>query len=257
MKNKIWKSFVTLAAVAVLTAMGIVGYTIVHYLRTSPRFAVQSVLVEGLNRVEDSHVYRQARLPDDANIFSVDLAGVRERVERLKWVRFATVQRVLPGTISIKVFERSPVGLGRVGNEIVQFDAFAQLLNRDSGGGAAFPILDGLSEDEPEGNQKKVDLYLRIMEELHGKDELSEVHINDDLEVSVVSQSEPILVTLGAEKFRERWGHYLQLRTKIRTEYPDTVQVDFRFKNQAILRANPDVPDDEQKVLWDVEKKSL
>ncbi|HET9216601.1 MAG TPA: FtsQ-type POTRA domain-containing protein [Terriglobia bacterium] len=257
MKNKIWKSFVTVAAVAVLIAVGMVGYTIVHYLRTSPRFAVQSVLVEGLNRVEDSHVYKQARLPDDANIFSVDLAGVRQRVERLKWVRFATVQRVLPGTISIKVFERSPVGLARVGNEIFQFDAFAQLLSRDSGGGAEFPILDGLSEDEPGGNQKKVDLYLRIMEELHGKDELSEVHINDDLEVSVVSQSEPILVTLGAEKFRERWGHYLQLRTKIRTEYPDTVQVDFRFKNQAILRANPDAPDDEQKVLWDAEKKSL
>jgi hypothetical protein len=95
------------------------------------------------------------------------------------------------------------------------------------------------------------------MEDLHGKEELSEVHINDDLEVSVVSQSEPILVTLGTEKFRERWGQYLQLRTKIQTEYPDTVQVDFRFRNQAILRAKADAPDDEQKVVWDAEKKSL
>ena len=37
----------------------------------------------------------------------------------------------------------------------------------------------------PEANQKKVDLYLRIMEELHGQSELSEIHINDAVEVSV------------------------------------------------------------------------
>jgi cell division protein FtsQ len=257
MKNKIWKSVVTVAGAAVLTVVGIAGYTVVHYLRTSPRFAVRSVLVEGLNRVEDTHVYKQAKLPDDVNVFSVDLEGVRQRVEKLKWVRFATVQRVLPGTISIKVLERSPVGLARVGNEIVQFDAHAELLSRDRGGGASFPVLDGLMLDDTQRNQKKVDLYLRIMEDLHGKEELSEVHINDDLEVSVVSQSEPILVTLGTEKFRERWGQYLQLRTKIQTEYPDTVQVDFRFRNQAILRAKADAPDDEQKVVWDAEKKSL
>ena len=105
-------------------------------------------------------------------------------------------------------------------------------------------------------NQKKVDLYLQIMGDLHGRDELSEVQIDDDFEVSVISQHEPVLVTLGADHFRDRWGQYLQLRTKIQTEYPDTVQVDFRFKNQAILRTKVDAPD-EQKVVWDTEKKSL
>ena len=255
MKNKIWKSFLVTVALVVVSVAGVVTYTVVHYLRTSPRFAIRSVVVQGLNRLEDSHVYRQARLPDDANIFSIDLNALRERVEQLKWVRFATVQRVLPGRISIKVVERTPVGLARINNEIFQFDAQAELLSRDRGGGASFPILDGLDADDTVENQKKVDLYLRIMEELHGKDELSQVHINAALEVSVVSQSEPILVTLGAEKFRERWGQYLQLRTKIRTEYPETVQVDFRFKGQAILR-KADAPD-EQKVVWDAEKKSL
>jgi len=256
MKNKIWKSFLVVTAVVVLVVTGVVGYTIIHYLRTSPRFAVRSVNVQGLNRVEDTHVYRQAKLPDDANIFSIELNAVRERVEKLKWVRFATVQRVLPGTISIKVVERTPVGLARIGNEIFQFDAHSELLSLDREGGADFPILDGLDVDDAKVNQKKVDLYLKIMEDLHGKDELSQIHITDALEVSVVSQSEPILVTLGSEKFRERWGQYLQLRTKIRMEYPDTVQVDFRFKNQAILRARVDAPD-EEKVVWDAEKKSL
>ena len=256
MKTKIWKGIVLVSAVAVLGVVAYAGYAIVHYMRTSPRFAVRTVSVMGLNRVEEGHVLRQAGLKGSANVFSVDLQDVRQRVEGLKWVRFATVQRLLPDTIAIKIVERTPVGLARIRGEIFQFDAQAELLNRDRGAGADFPILYGLTFDGVEMNQKKVDLYLQIMGDLHGRDELSEVQIDDDFEVSVISQHEPVLVTLGADHFRDRWGQYLQLRTKIQTEYPDTVQVDFRFKNQAILRTKVDAPD-EQKVVWDTEKRSL
>ena len=260
MKIKVWKWIVLVSAAAVLSVVGYAGYTIVHYMRTSPRFAVQTVSVVGLNRVEQKHVLGQAGMEAAANVFSVDLEEVRQRVEGLKWVRFATVQRLLPDTIAIKIVERTPVGLARIRGEIFQFDAEAELLNRDRGAGADFPILHGLT-DEPELNRKKVALYIQIMEELHGKDELSEVQIDDALEVSVISLHEPVLVTLGADHFRDRWGMYLQLRTKIQTEYPETVQVDFRFRDQAILRTTVDgAPDDEQKVqkvIWDTEKKSL
>jgi cell division protein FtsQ len=253
MKTKIWKGIVLVSAVVVLSVVAYAGYAIVHYMRTSPRFAVRTVSVMGLNRVEEGHVLRQAGVKGSANVFSVDLEGVRERVEGLKWVRFATVQRLLPDTIAIKIVERSPVGLARIGGEIFQFDAEAEVLSRDRGRGADFPILHGLDFDDAEMNRKKVDLYLQIMTDLHGKDDLSEIQIDDALEVSVISQHEPLLVTLGADHFRDRWGQYLQLRQKILTEFPDTVQVDLRFRNQAILRSAPD----EQKVVWDTEKKSL
>src|SRR4029079_1709848 len=112
----------------------------------------------------------------------------------------------------------------------------------DRGTGVNFPILDGLRVDDTEANQKKIAIYLRIMDDLHGKNELSEVRINDAGEVSVVSQSEPLLVDLGADDFRARWGLYLQLRTKIQREHPETVEEDFRFKNQAILKTKIDAP---------------
>jgi hypothetical protein len=76
------------------------------------------------------------------------------------------------------------------------------------------------------------------------------------MEVSVISLTEPLLVNLGTEDYRNRWGLFLQWRTRIQREYPDTVQVDFRFKNQVILKTSPDDPD-EQKVVWDAKRKSL
>lgn len=256
MKGRIWKSLV---AVSMLAALGVFGwgtYTAVHYLRTSSRFEIRNVSVVGLKRVEVNQILSRAELPDRANVFSIDLENVRERVEGLKWVRFATVQRVLPDTIGIQIVEREPVGLARIRGGILQFDAEGELLEQDRGSGVNFPILDGLKAKDTEGNRKKVALYLKIMEDLHGQSELSEVHINDDGEVSVVSLSEPLLVNLGASDFRTRWAHYLQLRTRIQQDYPDAAQVDFRFKDQVILKMKPDASD-EQKVVWDAGKKSL
>lgn len=256
MKGKFWKGLLVVAVVAGSGIVTLVGYTAMNYLYTSPRFEVKRLSVVGLKRVEQTQVLAQVGLQDPTNVFSVDLEQVRLRIEGLKWVRFATVQRVLPDTLSIKIAERQPVGLARIRGVIYQFDEQAELLNQDRGAGVHFPILDGLKIDDAESNQKKIDLYRRIMDDLHGQNELSEIHINDEGEVSVVSLSEPLLVNLGSDQFRARWGHYLQLRTQIQREYPDTVQVDFRFKNQVILKARPDAPD-EQKVVWDAEKRSL
>jgi cell division protein FtsQ len=257
MKAKIWKSFVAICAIAALIAVGYGSYTIIHYARTSPRFEIKSVEVAGLKRVEQTQVLAQARLPDEANVFSINLDEVRERVEGLKWVRFANVKRVLPDKIAISIVERQPVGLARVRKMILQFDTEAELLDRDHGTGMTAPILDGLNPNDREGNKKKVKLYTRILEELHGPSDLSEVHISDSGEVSVVSLNEPLLVKLGKENFRARWGTYLQVRRKIQQDFPETVQVDLRFTDP-ILKMKQDTPEDhEEKVLWGEEKKSL
>lgn len=256
MKGTVWKSLVAVLTLVMLGVVGWGSYTMVHYLRTSPRLEIKKVSVVGLKRVEVHQVLSRAGLPDGANVFSVSLEEVRERVEGLKWVRFATVQRVLPDTIGIKIVERQPVGLARMRGSILQFDVEGELLEQDRGSGVNFPILDGLKAKDNEGNQMKVALYLKIMEDLHGQSELSEIHINDEGEVSVVSLTEPLLVKLGASDFRTRWARYLQLRTRIQQDYPDAVQVDFRFKDQVILKMNPDAPD-EQKVVWDAGKRSL
>jgi len=258
MKAKIWKSFITVCAIALLTVVGYGSYTVIHYVRTSPRFEIKKIEVAGLKRVEETQVLAQAHLPDDANVFAVNLDELRERVEALKWVRFANVKRVLPDKIAINIVERQPVGLARVRKQVLQFDTEAELLDRDHGTGMNAPILDGLKPNDREGNKKKVVIYSRILEELHGQSDLSEIHINDDGEVSVVSLNEPVLVNLGKEDFRTRWGMYLRLRSQIQRDYPDAVQVDFRFANQVVLKMKPDTSDDhEEKVVWGVEKKSL
>jgi cell division septal protein FtsQ len=259
MKAKLVRSLQVAFIVVSLGGLCLATRAIVQYLATAPRFEVKSLAVAGvdgpLKRVSEDQITAQAGFEVGTNVFRVDLDAIRERVERLQWVRYAIVQRVLPDQIIIKVVEREPIGLARIRREVYQFDVDAMILEPDATATDGFPILDGLRSGEKERNVAKVEVYRKVLEEL-GQTELSEVHINDSNEVSVVSASDPMIVSLGTSEFRTRWIKYLQLKAQINEQYPQAVKVDLRFKNQVIVSMKDDQESGEQ-MVWDGAKKTL
>jgi cell division protein FtsQ len=254
MKAKIWKGLQVVTIVVALSLLGGISYTAAQYLRTSPRFEVKKVLVLGWKRVTETQVLTQADVPDKSNVFSVDLEAIRARVEHMEWVRYAIVQRVFPDTIAIKIVEREPVGLARFRGKVYQFDTDAAILDFDASTGVNFPILDGLKPNDRAGNLRRVGLYSRVLLDLRSQSELSEIHINETGEVSVVVSGEPLLINLGVGDFHSKWLRYLEAKPEIQ-QHPEVVEVDLRFKD-TILKPGADTAD-EEKVIWDVAKKSL
>ena len=92
-------------------------YSAISYLGVAPRFEVKKLAVSGLKRVEENQIIAKAGFDVGTNVFRVNLAEIRKRVEELQWVRHAIVQRVLPDQIMIKVIEREPIGLARIRGE--------------------------------------------------------------------------------------------------------------------------------------------
>src|SRR5262249_8730827 len=129
------------------------------------------------------------------------------------------------------------------------------ILDVDGASVPTFPILDGLRLRDLNANAKKVAIYRNVLDEL-GQSDLSEVHINDVGEVSVVSANDPMIVTLGNSDYRLRWIKFQQLKSQIQQQYPQAVKVDLRFKNQVIVRMKDDEKSSEQ-VVWGGEKKTL
>ena len=240
-------------AVAALAGLCWGAYKTVFYLTTAPRFEVQKLSVSGLNRVDENEVLGKAGFELGANVFRVKLGDIRERVEELPWVRHALVERVLPDQIIIKIIEREPIGLARIGGETYQFDIDAKILDPHPVS-SSFPILDGLRPGDRKGNLKKVEAYRQVLEDL-GQTALSEIHISDSGEVTVVSASDPLTINLGAADFRSRWVKYLQLKPQIQQQYPQAVRVDLRFKNQVIVRMRED--DSGESIVWDAKKSTL
>jgi cell division protein FtsQ len=244
---------IAMAIVAIVVVFW-VGYGAVGYLTSAPRFEVQKLSVSGLKRVKESEVVAKAGFEIGTNVFKVNLRQIREQVEELPWVRHALVERVLPDQIIIKIVEREPVGLARIRGEVYQFDMDAKILDPDPVDGSDFPILGGLRMNDPKGNLADVETYRKVLEEL-GETALSEVHINDSGEVTVVSASDPVVVNLGTGDFRGRWIKYLQLKPQIQEQYPLAVRVDLRFKNQVIVRMRDD--ETGENIVWGAEKKTL
>jgi cell division protein FtsQ len=238
-----------------LGGLGWAGYTAAHFLRTAAVFDVKKLSVSGLKRVDENQVLAEAGFEVGTNIFKIDLTDVRQRVEGLQWVRYALVQRVLPDQIVVKVVEREAIGLGRLRGEVYQFDADAVILPVDSAAASSFPILDGLRFGDAVRNIKKVEAYRNVLEAV-GQESLSEVHINDAGEISVVSLNEPLIVNLGSDDFRNRWVKYLKLKNQIQHQYPQAVSVDLRFKNQVIVNMKDDA-DTGEKIVWRAEKNTL
>lgn len=237
-----------------LVVVGWGAYKVAIFLRTAPQFDVGKLSVSGLKRVAESEVLSKAGFELGTNIFRADLKEIRERVEELDWVRHAQVERVLPDQIMIKVSEREPIGLTRIRGEIYQFDGDARILDPDTAAALSVPILDGMRSADPGGNLRKVEIYQRVIEEL-GEPSLSEIHITDSGDVSVVSASDPLLVNLGVGEFHTRWNKYLQLKPQIQQQYPQAVRVDLRFKNQVIIKMMND--EKAEQVVWAGKKNTL
>src|SRR2546426_10152938 len=182
---------------------GWAGYSAAFYFTMAPRFEVRKFSVSGLKHMDENQLLAKAGFEAGTNVFRVNLRAIRERVEQLPWVRHAMVERVFPDQIIIKVIEREPIGLARIQGEIYQLDIDGKILDPDPArswaggwaGGSDFPILDGLRLGDFKANLTKVVLYRKILQDI-GQNALSEVHINDEEEISVVSASDPLLVNL-------------------------------------------------------------
>jgi cell division protein FtsQ len=74
-------------------------------------FKVDEIIVSGRRETSRADLLRAVRLARGAPILAFDLGRARKRVERLPWVRSASVQRMLPDTVILTIEERRPLAL--------------------------------------------------------------------------------------------------------------------------------------------------
>jgi cell division septal protein FtsQ len=78
---------------------------------------VHQVTVTGLAHLTRQQVVRAARLDGQASVLVLDGDSIRRDLERLPWVRTASVQPLLPDRVAINIEEWSPVAVFRNGQQ--------------------------------------------------------------------------------------------------------------------------------------------
>jgi cell division protein FtsQ len=233
-----------LAIVAVVAAAGSAAAGGVHWLLTSPRFAIAGVEVRGASRVSAERVVEAAGIPARANIFRIDPTTVTARLQAVPEILRADVIRELPNRVTILVEERRPFTL--VSNGMLHWlDEEGRLLGEEPHAVApSVPVISGLSEAElaalrtEPGPKARAALtlirsLLRSGSTLVG--EISEIDMSGR-EGPVLYTVDGIEVRLGAEEWDERLARLAGVLAQIARTGEGVTAIDLRFRDQVVLR---------------------
>jgi len=132
-----------------LLALAACGPIVLHWLFTSPRFAVARVEVRGAARLAGQELLAAAGIPPGQNLFRLNPETVALRLETVPGVRRAQVIRELPDRVTLVVEERQPFTLASMGGRLHWLDEEGTLLALEPRAVVPrLPLLSGLSPEE-------------------------------------------------------------------------------------------------------------
>ena len=80
-------------------------------LSAAAGLAVSDVVVQGRSRTSPDSILAALGAKRGTPIFAIDPAAAKLRLEAIPWVRTASVERILPGTLRVRLDERVPLAL--------------------------------------------------------------------------------------------------------------------------------------------------
>ncbi len=233
-----------LIAAGVCSAMA--GLKVREYTLTNPQFILSrgrqgSLTVEGLQHTSRVKVQRVFAADFDHSVFAIPLAERRRRLLAIDWVEEASVSRVWPDRLVVRLRERTPVAFVSTRGGVMLIDAWGVLLDQPYQAKFAFPVLSGIHEDEPEAKRReRVRSFQELQQELgHLARDLSEVNVADPNNLRIVAKVEnrAVELTLGDGNFARRYQNFLTHYPEIRKRSPEIAAFDLRLDDRITAKA--------------------
>lgn len=95
-------------------------------------FTVQDVLVQGRNETSREAILAALALARGTPMLTVDPEAAKARIEALPWVKTAAVERRFPGTIFVRLVERTPMALWQKDEKLALVDDEGHVLTREN-----------------------------------------------------------------------------------------------------------------------------
>ncbi|MGX6960855.1 MAG: cell division protein FtsQ/DivIB [Rickettsia endosymbiont of Pentastiridius leporinus] len=96
--------------------------TNIYQTTTKLGFSLDNVVISGQKNVDESSILKALNANKGNSIFALKLDEIRDNLRKNKWIKEAYVGRKLPSTIYIKLFEREPVAIWQINNQLFLID---------------------------------------------------------------------------------------------------------------------------------------
>ena len=219
----------------------------VRFVLYAPYFQVTSLHLQGGKFVTTGQVEEKFSSDKGRSILRVPLERRRRQIEQIPWVQSALVRRILPNELQVTVRERTPVAFLRRTSGLALVDEEGAILESPPESSFSFPVVSGLSEDEPMGVRRaKMHLFAALLKDLErgglrSTDVISEVDLQDpqDARMVVAEPSGAVLIHLGQENFLARYLLYIGHIGEWKQKFPNIQSVDLRYDRQVVINADP------------------
>jgi len=204
--------------VGTLLVLGVtasISWGLFRYVRSTPRFALRHVVVEGSKRYSDAELQRIAGVAIGSNLFALDIDGARHALERNPWLQQARVERKLPSTLWMYVVEREATLLVVKGGDLLLAAPGGHVFKRyEAGDPSDLVIMTGLDEvADTELKSDHIEQLISIAQEIARNYErvfstkrfpLQEVHWKPEGGFDITVGREAIRISLGQGPYRSK-----------------------------------------------------
>jgi cell division protein FtsQ len=236
---KLWLSVAGLVFAGVSTGMA--ARRVREFALTDPQFLLShekknAFTIEGLKYTSRWKVSRVFSGDFNRSIFAIPLDERRRRLLAIDWVEDASVSRIWPDRLVVRIKERRPVAFVLLGRGVFLIDKDGVLLDPPPQSPFTFPVLSGIREEETEPQRReRVRCFLNVEEDLGtlSKD-ISEVNTADCDDVRIVTKvnRKAVELIMGDGNYAERYSNFLKNYPEIEKRSPGAKTFDLRLDDR-------------------------
>ncbi len=237
-RKRIRRAIVILGIALLVTV--ILAWRLRNYLLTNPQFTLaherrEALTIQGWHYTPGAKVRRVFADDLDHSSFAVPLGERRRRLLGIDWVEDASVSRIWPDRVEVRIRERKPVAFVFFRSGVFLIDSQGVLLDPPAQAQFQFPVLRGVREDESEAQRRRrVRALFRVQEDMGElfKD-VSEVDAADpdNVHLLVRQNRRAVELIMGDSNYQRRYRNFLAHFPEIERRTPGVRLFDLRLDN--------------------------
>ena len=243
------------AAVLALVIAALSAYSAVdQFLAGNPRFRLAepapdskespALQIEGAGHASRGRILSAFASDYGRSLYLLPLAERRRSLLAIDWVKDATVSRLWPDRVAVKIVERKPVAFVQLpqqrgvisSSQGALIDAEGVILEQPPRARFTLPVLSGIRREQPQPvRRQRVAVAMRLVEELGDlAGQVSEIDVGDPENVKVIQPAEGrmVLLMLGNRNFLTRLRNFVTHYPEIQKRLPGAVTFDLRLDDR-------------------------